>query len=982
MVKRDGQTESLSGRLQRVLLGVLLVRANQPVPVDTLIDALWGEDHDPRSGQKLQLHIHRLRGILEPDRLSLGPAGYRLRVRRGELDAERFAAGFDEANELVGEAPQRAVELLRGALDLWHGAPFTDVDVPMLADWALRLGELRLVALERLYEAELACGLNAAIIGDLEDLVRRYPLRERLHALLMNALYNAGRQAEALAAYRGARQTLVDELGVEPGPELRELHQRVLTGEPPRPAAETSAASSPAQLPMDVRGFVGRETELTELDGLLTGGSAAVISAVAGTAGVGKTALAVRWAHRMRDRFPDGQLYVDLRGFGPDQPVSPEDALAGFLRALGLDGAAIPQELAERAARFRTLVAESRMLIVLDNARTVEQVRPILPGTSSCFVVVTSRNALAGLVVREGAHRIDLDRLSSRDALDLLRELLGERVDAEPGAAMALVDRCARLPLALRIIAELVRSRPSGGLGEFVDDFAGHQGPLDLLDADGDPHTAVRAVFSWSYQRLDDQAATMFRLLGLHPGHETDDYASAALAGVGLREARRALDVLRRAHLVDQTTEGRYRPHDLLRAYAAELAETTDSVAAREAALNRLLDYYFHTASTAMDVVARDDYARRPDVGAPQGESPPFPAYGHAWRWLDTERANLLEVSRQAGPASVIRMSETVWRYLDTGGYYDEAVALHTRALDAAGELGDERTQAKARRVLGATISRVGNDREAIDHLGWALAAFRRLGDHVLEAAALSFLGCVYGKRGELAEARDHFEGALRLTDPEESWYLHSAVTINHSRNLLSLGLATEAIHHLDAAVALCKDNDDKHIECNLITVLSKVCVHLGRDSEAHDHLRHGLTMAREAGFRSLEADCLTVLGTVYRKKGRIDEALRKHEEAVGLAHAVGDTEVTAEALNAMATTLTSAGRPADALRRHHEALAVATDAGHREEVAHARTGIGDAHAALGEQDEARDAWRNALDDYRELGIPKATELREKLGDA
>ncbi|ONI92319.1 hypothetical protein ALI22I_04450 [Saccharothrix sp. ALI-22-I] len=318
---------------------------------------------------------------------------------------------------------------------------------------------------------------------------------------------------------------------------------------------------------MDVRGFVGRDAELAELDNLLSTGEAAVISAVAGTAGVGKTALAVRWAHRVRERFPDGQLYVDLRGYGPDQPVSPEDALAGFLRALDLEGAAIPQDLAERAARFRTLVARSRMLILLDNARTVEQLRPLLPGGSSCFVVVTSRDALAGLVAREGAHRLDLDRLPSEDAHRLLRELLGDRVDAEPGAARALVERCARLPLALRITAELIRSRPTRGLSEFVDELSGQQGALDLLDADGDPHTAVRAVFSWSYRRLDAVAARVFRLLGLHPGHDADDHAAAALAGVSLRETRRALDMLRRAHLVDQISDGRYQPHDLLRAY-------------------------------------------------------------------------------------------------------------------------------------------------------------------------------------------------------------------------------------------------------------------------------------------------------------------------------------------------------------------------------------------------------------------------------
>ncbi|MFE6615860.1 BTAD domain-containing putative transcriptional regulator [Amycolatopsis sp. NPDC057786] len=980
-VRGGGRISAVPGRLQRILLGVLLARANQPVPVDTLTAALWGDRRDPRSEQRLQVHVHRLRGVLaEPDRLRFDAAGYRLRVLPGELDSERFASLCAEARAVADEKPQRAVELLREAMGLWHADPFRDADIPVLADWARRLVELRLVALETLYEAELACGLNAAVIGELTDLVGRYPVRERLRGLLMTALYRAGRQADALEAYRAARSTIVEELGVEPGPELRELHQRLLAGEAPGPDENTSPASVPAQLPMDVRGFVGREAELAELDGLVSEGETAAISVVAGTAGVGKTALAVRWGHRMRERFPDGQLYVDLRGYGPDQPVSPEDALAGFLRALDLDGAAIPQELAERAARFRTLVARRRMLIVLDNARTVEQLRPLLPGGSSCFVVVTSRDALAGLVAREGARRLDLDRLPGEDARGLLRELLGDRVDAEPSAARELVERCARLPLALRIAAELIRSGPARGLGEFVDELAGQQSPLDLLDVDGDPQTAVRAVFSWSYRRLDISVARTFRLLGLHPGHDTDDRAAAALAGAGVRETRRVLDVLRRAHLVDRTSDGRYQHHDLLRAYAAELTESTDGVDEREAALSRLLDHYVSTASAAMDVVARDDYAQRPKASESPGEGPLFSTYDQAWRWLDAERANLLEAGRHGGTATVIHLSETVWRYLDTGGYYDDAAALHTRALDAARDLKDERAEANARRVLGVTMSRRGRDREAIDHLEWALAAFQRTGDRELQAATLSFLGCVYGKKGELEEARRRFERALALTDPGGSRFLHCAVRINHARNLLSLGRAEEAGRQLDAVFALDRDDRDKYIECNAVNLLTRVCVHLGQDEAAFGHAHRCLALAREAGFRTQEADSLGFLGVLYRRRGDHEQALRHHEEATALARAVGDTELLAELLNALGGTHAAAGRPAEALRCHGEALAVATEAGHGELLAHAHAGIGDVHAELGEHDDARRHWLQVLAFYRDLDVPPTTEIRKKLG--
>ncbi|AXB41729.1 AfsR/SARP family transcriptional regulator [Amycolatopsis albispora] len=448
-VRLGGRTEVLSGRLRRTLLGILLARRGRPVPVDVLIDALWGERPDPRAPKKLQLHIHRLRAVLdEPERLSFGPAGYRLRVRPGEVDADRFEALARAGIAVARREPQRAVESLRAALVLWYGTAFGDADVPVLADWARRLTDLRLTAIEALYQAELDCGLHEAVIGELTGLARAHPLRERLHELLVTALHRAGRRAEALEAYRHARQVFQAELGLEPGPVLRDLQRRVLIE--PAPVAR----AVPAQLPAGIGAVTGRHAELGELDGLLAEDAPSALSVVTGTPGVGKTALAVCWAQRVRDRFPDGQLYVDLRGY-EDKPVAPTDALAGFLRALGVDRSAIPDDLDERAAAFRTLVDRRRMLVLLDNAGTAEQVRPLLPGGPACRTLVTSRDALAGLVVRYGAHRIRLGALSGPDAAGLLRELLGEH--AEAVGTTDLAELCAGLPLALRVMAELVR---------------------------------------------------------------------------------------------------------------------------------------------------------------------------------------------------------------------------------------------------------------------------------------------------------------------------------------------------------------------------------------------------------------------------------------------------------------------------------------------------------------------------------------------
>ncbi|MDT0444265.1 AfsR/SARP family transcriptional regulator [Streptomyces johnsoniae] len=983
--RADGRGEPVTGRLQRVLLGVLLARANQAVPVDVLTEALWGERPDARAGQRLHLHVHRLRGTLgEPDRLSFGPDGYRLRVLPGEVDAERFEARVGEGVDLAGRDPRRAVGVLRQALALWHGVPFAETDVPALGDWAHRLAERRLVAHEALCEAEVACGAYAAVIGELTGLVREHPLRERLHGLLMIALYRSGRQSEALAAYREARETLVEELGLEPGPELRELERRMLAGEPVNVGGEGQPqVAVPAQLPGDVTGFAGREAELAELDGLLSGTGPAVVSAVTGTAGVGKTALAVRWAHRVRERFPDGQLYVDLRGYGPDQPVAPEDALGGFLRGLGLDGAAIPQDTAERAARFRTLVDRRRMLVVLDNARSVEQVRPLLPGSPACFALVTSRDALAGLVAREGAHRVSLERLSRGEARDLLREALGARVAAEPAATDALIERCARLPLALRITAELARSRPASCLADLAHELADQQGSLDLLDADGDPHTAVRAVFSWSYRRLGQDVARVFRLLGLHPGHDTDAYAVAAMAGLGPREARRALTVLLRAHLVDQVSGGRYQPHDLLRAYAAELAAATDGAAAREAALNRLLDFYLSTASAAMDAVTPYESYRRPKVPAWGGEAPPLASHDHALRWLDAERDNLLEIGRHGDAAFTIDMAETIWRYLDIGGYLDELITLSVRELRESRAVGNLLTEAHARGRLGLTLSRLGRDHEeAISHLQQSLTAYEQAGEPELQAIAHNNLGIANVRRGKLSKGLDHFELALARNGPTGPWTLRRAATVNMVVSLKGLGRYEEALGHMENALELCRRHGDETNESNVRAGLAELCALMGRGEQAREQATRALAMARKTGYRGVEGDCLRLLGVLCRERGDHEQALALHQEALTLAHDVGDAGSLIETSNELAATHAAAGHPAAALRLYDEAVALATEADQRKSLADTHAGAAAVHAGLGAHDEARAHWHLALGHYEALDLPQAADVRARLAAA
>ena len=620
---------------QRVLLAVLLLHANHAVSADVFVEALWGSEPPPSARAALRNYVKRLRKAIGEgghDLIKSVPSGYLIQVAPGDLDVTRFEEQERAGREAAAAGDwERAADLLRAALALWRGEALEDVRSEWLAAREVpRLAELRLRALETRIDLDLRLGLRAEAIAELWRLTKAHSLRERLYRLLMLALCQDGRYSEALAVYQSARRVLVSELGTEPGPDLRRLHQQILASDPSLaglgqrhapPAAVTVAGAHrgkpPQQLPVAARLFAGRAAELVTLRRITeepAGSGLPVIIAVTGAAGVGKTALALRWAHEVASRFPDGQLHADLRGYDPGSPVPPDEVLAGFLRSLGVPGPDIPADQTERAARFRGLLAGQRVLMVLDNAGSAEHVRPLLPATPGCTVVVTSRDALAGLVVRDGAQRVDLDLLPLADAVCLLRSLIGGRVDADPAAARTLAVQCARLPLALRAAAELAADRPAAPLAELVWQLGDRHQRLDLLDGGGDPRTAVRAVFSWSYQHLDGDSARAFRLLGLHPGTEIEACGGAALMDTTVAHARRLLIALARAHLIRQTGLARYAMHDLLRAYAAELAVACDSD--RREALRRLREHATPAAAhTAMQVGQRIGLAS-PEGGA------------------------------------------------------------------------------------------------------------------------------------------------------------------------------------------------------------------------------------------------------------------------------------------------------------------------------------------------------------------------------
>jgi DNA-binding SARP family transcriptional activator len=605
---------------QRLVLALMALRAGQVVPVGELIGAVWAET-PPRSARaSMQVLVTRLRRVLAGtpgSKLERRGEGYRLHLEPGRLDVHRFRwlakAGREAAD------CRTAVAAFDEALALWRGPALADVPGTAKIE-AIRSGlaEEHLSALQDRISALLGCGLEWEAAAELPGLLARNPLAERLAGMLMVALYRCGQQADALKVFREVRARLVAELGIEPGPELQHMHQRILTGDPdltalplargqavppasaggPVPAPRVQRVV-PRQLPTAPSHFAGRTAELQALTKLANGsgdaGGTVMISAISGTAGVGKSTLAVYWGHQVAGAFPDGQLYVNLRGFGPSgPPVTSAEAIKGFLAAYQVPSAAVPAGLDTLAGLYRSMLAGTRTLVVLDNARDVDQVRPLLPASPGCLVLVTSRNQLAGLVTSEGARLVTLDVLPEAEAHELLVSRLGpSQVTAEHDAVTELARLCAGLPLALGIAATRAAARPDFALTALAAELRDGQGRLDALDT-GDATGSLREVFSWSHQQLSHSAGRLFRLMSVHPGPDMSVQAAASIAGIAVPDAQRGLSELTNASLVAERSPGRYGCHDLLRAYAAEQATDCDGDVEVRAAMHRMLDHYRH----------------------------------------------------------------------------------------------------------------------------------------------------------------------------------------------------------------------------------------------------------------------------------------------------------------------------------------------------------------------------------------------------
>ena len=749
---------------------------------------------------------------------------------------------------------------------------------------------------------------------------------------------------------------------------------------------ETPPAVVPRQLPPDVPGFVGRHDQLAALDDLLRAADGSspvsvVVSAIAGTAGVGKTALAVHWARRVAGHFPDGQLYLNLRGYDVEAPMRPDEALGRLLRALGVDLSDLPASLDERGALFRSVSAKKRFLVLLDNARSADQVRHLMPGAPGCLTLVTSRDALTGLIARDGARRVDLDLLPLADAVALVRVLIGERVGDESAAAAELAQACARLPLALRIAGEYVRSRPEVTLADAVRELRDESRRLTVLDAGGDERTAVRAVFSWSYHALADGPARLFRLLGAHPGPDFDLHAAAALAGTDLVATAALLDELVSPHLVHSAGPGRYGMHDLLRAYAFEAAGHAPAVEP----LKRLLGYYSYAAMMAMDTLYPAERDRRPRVEPPAGTAVPDltePAAARAW--LGAERANLLGTVRLAETHGWARqigeLAGTLWRELDAQAHNADAVAMHHLALSAAQAEGNAAAEAEALRNLSTAYRTAGHYAEALGFAQRCVALRRRLGDEPGEAAAHNSVGIAADLLGRPEEAVAAYERSLELRRKTGDRRGEGAVLVNLAVTSLRADESAAVEGYLTSALELFRDIGDRLGEAHALNNLGSTHRGQARFAAALDHHERALALYREMVFLEGEADALNGIALDHVAAGAPETALAFHEQALDLAEN-GHHSTLVDIRNSLGTTLFRLGRPAEARDHHEVARRLAVAAGDRFEQARALAGIAETLAG-DDPDAARRLWDSALALYEDLRHPAARKIRASLAAA
>ncbi|MFI9381383.1 BTAD domain-containing putative transcriptional regulator [Kutzneria sp. NPDC052558] len=888
-VRVDGRDVPLGPRQRRLMFAVLAWEVNRVVPLDRLVELVWPVSPPGRAAHAVQVGVSDLRTRLAGLGLELEThgAGYLLRVDPPLIDVHRFTSLVTRASRLDSDAER--VSLLDEALGLWRGPALADVAEDVTRQrLCAGVEETRLAAIEDRAAARSRLGRHEEVVDELTELVREYPARERLVCQLARALAGLGRVEEALDVVQRTRTWLADELGLDPSVDLRQLEAEL------RP---------PLMLP-PATGFTGRAEHIAALDAATTvgeGSFAVRIAAVVGTAGVGKTALVSHWAHLRRDRFPDGQLYLDMRGYSSDPPLTAEQALMRFLRTLGVPPTEMPADLADAAGVFRTRLNGRRMLVVLDNVAGVDQVRPLIPGDPGCAVVVTSRDRMDGLVALNSAIRVSLDVLTPDESA----ELLGEWADPD------LAQACAHLPLALRMAAAHLRDNPDRTVEEYVRELRG-------LD------DAVRSAFELSYSSLKPENQRMFRLLGLLPGPDVTVESAAALAECPPKEAGRLLDRLAGAHLATQHVHRRYFLHDLLSRYAREQCEAEESAAERAAAVDRLTRLHLASAADAVELLYPYMLRLPRDSGQPNR----FADSATALAWLDAERANLVATALHGPRPASWLLADALRGYFYQYREFTDWFAVARAGSAAAEESGDRQGQAAMRFSLALAHQACNEYEAAIEHYLASLRLSEAVGWGAGEASAFINLGLIDEVRGDLRQAAERYAEGYRRSPTRQ---LQAATLVNLGSVQAQLGRLAEAGRHLAAALEINLDLGSRHGEADTRFYLGAVA-HLRGD---HDiglaQVTSALAYYREMGRINDEAETLTLRARVYCGLSRGSDALADARAGLDLARRAGDRHTECEGVTAVAQALYLLGRLDEAAAAFDQALAIAdaVDAGY-----------------------------------------------------
>jgi DNA-binding SARP family transcriptional activator len=949
----------IAGPRLRVLLAALLLHANTPVPARELAEIVWDGAPPSGAGVTLRSYVRRLRSAVDPGaaRIAASDPGYVIRVERAELDVLVFEALCRDARTALRSGEWADVAATAGrALGLWRAAPLLDVPAEALRDeFVPGLERLRLQVLEDRFDAGLRLGQYPELIPQLLEMTARYPLQERFYAQLMLALAGAGRRAQALGAYQEARRVLVDELGIEPGPELRDIHQRILTGEavqltssadgvqltevpgtvvfgalagvadvltapapPGLPAGPAGLAPArPAQLPADIADFTGRQAQTDSLysalanHGVASSRGTVRVAVVAGAAGLGKTTLALHVAHQLRELFPDGQLYAQLSG-ASGQPAAAGEVLARFLRDLGADGDKIPAGEDERAAQYRTRLADRKVLIVLDDAKDAAQVRPLLPGSASCAVLVTTRNRTPHLL---STGLVDLGGLAEAEARELFSRVVGDaRAAAEPEAAEEILLACAGLPLAVRICAARLATRRQWRIATMATRLRDEHRRLDELQV---ADLEVRASFQVSYNslragrhRADPRRA--FRLLGLWRGQRISLPAAAALAGEREEDLADALETLVDASLLESPEPDWYQLHDLLRLFAAERAQAEETPEARLEAVTRLLQWYLATATAAADLISPYRYRIAAEESSAAG---PPGSVQDALAWYDKERANLIAATRQA---AAIGLHDVAWRlptavnpYFSRRQDWADCVTIHRIAVDSARSCGSRPGEAWAEQVLGQALAQL-REREAFPCLERALAIRRELGDLSGQAQTGVCIADTHYRLDGPQAGYDHSLALLEVLRQAGNQYILGVGLNNHGEFCRAVGKVNEATESLREALGIFAAIGGGHGHGHVLDNLGRIYLEAGRLDEAIASLSEAYRLHLANGHLLGQAVALRFLGEAQHGAGQPDRARESLEAALALFRilkAATEVEDIRSALAALA-------RPADPAAR------------------------------------------------------------------